>query len=381
LLLWGLRRCSDPSTAGKIGDEIAQAEKRNAELEDELRRKRAAQLMCVPEDKPAPPPVAAAPEPVPSAPQAASAPAPAASPPQAKADPIDELKKRVAAAGTNCDRLGQLLDKEPLLKRNTAQSAPIRQQIMKSLEQNCRERAIKEARNLCPEQRPKELAPQVALVFDASGSMNFNLDATEEQIRQAGGAAQVEALLRQMMGMGGGGNPGGLPPHLTREPRRITVAKPAAVSVVQRMPSDVSVGLVMVDQCPAARPVGMYAPGQRGALIGQIQAIQPRAGTPLADGIAKAGEMVDGVSREAIIVVVSDGTESCGRDPCAVAADLKRRKPHLRINVVDITGTGAGNCAARLTGGQVYTARDAAEVARMMDRAAQEAMGPANCKK
>jgi hypothetical protein len=383
LLLWGLRRCGEQATTADaaLDDRIAQAERRNAELEDELRRKRAATMMCVPEPPPAPAsaPVAAAsaPEPAPSAPPP---PVVASAPPPPPPDPLEELKKRVAAAGTNCERLGALLDKEPLLKRNTREAGAIKQQIMKQLEQNCRERAIKEARNLCPGQRPPQLAPEMAIVFDASGSMNFSLDATDEQIRQAGAAAQVEAMLRAMMGQRGGGA-SGLPPHLTREPRRITVAKPAATSVVQRVPSDVNIGLVMVDDCPAARPVGMYAPGQRGALIGQIQGIQPRGGTPLADGMAKAGEMVDGVNREALIVVVSDGTESCGRDPCAVAADLKRRKPHLRINVVDITGTGAGNCAARITGGQVYTARQADEVAKMMERAAQEAMGPGNCKK
>ena len=114
--------------------------------------------------------------------------------------------------------------------------------------------------------------------------------------------------------------------------------------------------------------------------MGQIQGIEPRAGTPLADGIAKGGQLVDGVTREALIVVVSDGVESCGRDPCAEAAALKRAKPLLKINVVDITGTGAGNCVAQITGGKVFTARNADEVVAMTNRAAQDAMGPANCK-
>jgi hypothetical protein len=58
---------------------------------------------------------------------------------------------------------------------------------------------------------------------------------------------------------------------------------------------------------------------------------------------------------------------------------VARSKPRLVINVVDITGTGAGNCAARATGGKVYTAKNAAEVKAMMRSATQEVRGPAEC--
>jgi len=246
------------------------------------------------------------------------------------------------------------------------------------MEQNCREQAIKEARNQCPGVRPPELAPEMAIVFDASGSMRFSLNVTDEQLRQAGQAAALEGMMRQF-GLGGGGP--GILEQLTREPRRISAAKRATQAVVGRLPDDMSTGLVLVEECPAARSVGMFPPGARGALLGQIQGIEPRGGTPLADGIARAGQLVDGVTREATIVVISDGAESCGGDPCAVAAALKRAKPYLTINVVDITGTGAGNCVAQATGGKVFTANNAEELALQTQRAVQDAMGPENCKR
>lgn len=374
LLAW--RSCSPAQTAAAdLTSQIAEAEARNAQLEQDLARKTAAQQQCVPD---APPPPASAPEPQP-APAPASAPEPPPPASQPAPDPLDALKQRISSAGKNCDKLADMLKSEPLLKGAGADASALKQQMLRTMEQNCRDKAIREAKNLCPGQRPKELVPETALVFDASGSMNFSLDATEQQIRQMGQAATVEGMMRQL-GMGG---LGGASPMavLTREPRRITVAKRAALSVVQRLPSDMSVGLVMVEQCPQARSVGMFPPGQRASVLGQIQGIEPRQGTPLADGIAKAGRLVDGVKREAIIVVVSDGTESCGQDPCAVAAALKREKPYLKINVVDITGTGAGNCVAQATGGRVFTARNADEVVAQMNRASQDAMGAANCKR
>jgi hypothetical protein len=389
-LLWALRSCTDPAAVDPaLAEELAQAEARNLALEEDLARRRAAapQLMCMAEAPPPPPPPAevpasappAAPPPAPVASAVAAAPPPPPPPPPAPPpNPVEELKRRVAAAGKNCDTLSAMLNKEPLLKGNSPDAVDIKQGMLKSMEQNCREQAIKEARNQCPGVRPPELAPEMAIVFDASGSMRFSLNVTDEQLRQAGQAAALEGMMRQF-GLGGGGP--GILEQLTREPRRISAAKRATQAVVGRLPDDMSTGLVLVEECPAARSVGMFPPGARGALLGQIQGIEPRGGTPLADGIARAGQLVDGVTREATIVVISDGAESCGGDPCAVAVALKRAKPYLTINVVDITGTGAGNCVAQATGGKVFTANNAEELALQTQRAVQDAMGPENCKR
>ncbi len=372
LLFFAWKRCSEtPVADAGLAEQIAQAEARNKALEDELAAKRNAkpQRACVVDPVP---PAASAPEPI------ASAPEPPASQP---APPKPDLKQRIAEAGKDCKALAAMLKNEPELKGNSAQANALKQQILGTMAKNCRDEAIREAKNMCPGQRPKELAPDMAIVFDASGSMDFSVDVSDAQIKQQAGAAAAEALMRQF-GLGGlaGAAGNAALERFKREPKRITVAKRAALGVVQRLPSDLNTGLVLVEQCPNARSMGMYGPGQRGALLGQIQGIEPRGGTPLADGIEKGGALVDGVTKDSTIVIISDGVESCGRDPCAVAAALKRAKPRLKINVVDITGTGAGNCAAQITGGRVFTARNAAEVVEQMNRATQDAMGPANCK-
>ena len=138
-------------------------------------------------------------------------------------------------------------------------------------------------------------------------------------------------------------------------------------------------GLVLVGSCPAAQSYGFFAPGRRSELQRSISSIQPKQGTPLADGVLKAGQLVDGVNKESTILVVSDGEESCEGNPCAVANALARSKPNLTINVVDILGTGAGNCLASATGGKVYTAKNADDVLKMATEAARDVLGPEHC--
>lgn len=299
--------------------------------------------------------------------------------PEPEPDPMDLLSQKVAAAPKDCQAIKKLLANEPLLKSSDARALALKQQLNQNLQKNCKQQLIKEAKNLCPNERPKELAPELIIVFDASGSMDFSLNASREDI------AQAEASIRQLGQLGPMGQIVGAmaglaaQERLTREPKRITHARQATLSVVQRIPQDVNVGLVLVERCPGARSAGYFSPAQRSNLLGQIQAIRPMEGTPLADGVARAGQMLDGVNKESIMLVVSDGEESCNMDPCAIAAQLARSKPHLKINVVDIMGTGAGNCLAQATGGKVYTANNVNELSIMTTQAAQDVLGPARC--
>lgn len=319
-----------------------------------------------PEPQPEPEPE---PEPVPPPPP----------PPPPPPDPLDELAKKVSAT-KDCAALQKMQAEEKLLQGNDPRAIALKQQIGATLNRDCKEQLIKQAKNLCPDQRPKELAPELIIVFDASGSMDFSLNASREEIMRA------EQMLRGMSNAGPGGQILGVLAgmatleHLQREPKRITAAKQATTAVVQQVPRDVNIGLVMIERCPGARSAGYFSPAQRGSLMGQLQGIRPVEGTPLADGVARAGQMLDGVNKESVMLVVSDGEESCGQDPCAVGKQLARTKPHLKINVVDIMGTGAGNCLAQATGGRVFTAKNVNELSVMTNQAAQDVLGPQNCR-
>lgn len=236
---------------------------------------------------------------------------------------------------------------------------------------------ITTAKNLCPDDRPPTLAPEMVVVFDSSGSMLVNVNATREEEQWVFGLLNRNPLALQFMTQ----QDRQRLQYLTRQPTRMVTAQQATIDVLRRLPSDVGTGLVVVDACSAARNLGRYAPTQRGQMMNQLRGLQPHQGTPLADGILEAGRLVDGVNKESTILLVSDGGESCGGDPCMVARNLAKQKPHLKINVVDIGGSGAAACVAQATGGKVYSVSNIAELNAGINRAAQDVLGPSTCKK
>ncbi len=275
---------------------------------------------------------------------------------------------------------------------------------------------VDNAKTVCPEDRPAALAPEMIVVFDASSSMRVNISATAAEERWAfemmhadpnfiasklspsdlqkferlwplhkRTEAEQDWLYKMLIAH----TPGRLSPsdrqkflRLVAEPTRIASAKQATINVLQRLPKDTSSGLVVVDRClNGARNLGRFGPDQRGQMLSRLNNLTPYEGTPLADGLLQGGQLADGVTRESTILLVSDGAESCGGDPCFVARNLKRNKPHLKINVIDIGGVGAANCAAELTGGKVYTVSNVNELNLGIERAAQDTLGPAHCRK
>ncbi len=225
-------------------------------------------------------------------------------------------------------------------------------------ENKCKTQFLDSVKSLCPKERPAELAPQVVVVFDASGSMAISMDASE--LEQAMWENQIPV------------------PNIDREPRRISAARTATTEIISRLPSDMNVAMVTAESCSRVRASDFFSVRQRPELIRAINRIEPGGKTALADALRQAGQRVDGVNRDAIILLVSDGAETCGGDPCEVARELKRAKPRLVVNVVDIQGAGAGNCVAQSTGGRVFTANRANEMSAMMNRAIESYI-PKNC--
>lgn len=271
------------------------------------------------------------------------------------------LAARIEEANT-CKSAQTIIREEAvLLRAESPRLPPIRAALDKALA------ACRPPEERCPDERKPEQAPEFVLVLDASGSMEDAIGSPPDFYKT------IDVIASIMLGTPA--------PQPNLGPSRMSLARSAASSVVSALPRDVSAGYVIVRDCPSAETIGFYSPSNRGQLLSRIKNTDTNGGTPLGDGVRRAGAMVNGIDKPAVILVVSDGRDSCDVNVCQIGQQLARTKPNLTINVVDIDGAGAGGCLATATGGEIFPARSAAEVARQMERAAEAALGPARCRR
>jgi hypothetical protein len=228
----------------------------------------------------------------------------------------------------------------------------------------------------CPPPRPPEEAPEVLFVLDASESMLLPYplppgsdDELNYLMGQGGFMAQQARMIFESLVM----QPG---------PKRIDRAKDAVIAAIQEAPADVEIGMVIFQSCSDIQNYGYYSAGERGSLIRVVDNTRTGAGTPLADSMAEAGNLIVGgrsSADPAYMVLLTDGDDSCHGDPCMVASMLKSRFPGLIINVVDLSGDAQIQCVADITGGRLVRPEGGESLPDVVRRAAGQPDLPAHC--
>ncbi len=102
-------------------------------------------------------------------------------------------------------------------------------------------------------------------------------------------------------------------------------------------------------------------------IMSVLHALNPKGKTPLSSSIIKAASLLKSKENAATIILVSDGLETCGMDPCAVAKKLKKENIHFKAHVIgfdlkDMGDTSKLSCIAEATGGKYYTANNSEQL-------------------
>lgn len=214
------------------------------------------------------------------------------------------------------------------------------------------------ATRYCP--RDKVRRPRLAIAYDNSPSMEAPFNLSGERMDQISRAWR-RSNERRRHGMS-------FADFLRRSvtaaekarlgPIRAQLGDQLVEMLIKEAPSNADVTAVLFSGCKdiTTRTVGGSSADRR-RLIDEIKATPPVAGTPLARSIALAANEVDGTSPDApaVIIMVSDGRESCKADPCQMARQIKQQKPWTTIHVVEFGPSTAARCVAEATGGKVYS--------------------------
>ena len=120
--------------------------------------------------------------------------------------------------------------------------------------------------------------------------------------------------------------------------------------------------------CSATQLVSPVAKANSANLLNGMNSAQVGGATPLVYALDRAVEEdLKYFTGQKKIILITDGGENCGGNPCAFAQELAKTHPEIHIDVVLVQGRFSGlNCLATQTGGKVYNLDNLSEFSNVI---------------
>lgn len=156
--------------------------------------------------------------------------------------------------------------------------------------------------------------------------------------------------------------------------QKIDAAKQVLQQAMMKIPAGVDIGLRVfghfggMDGCRATALLVPPGKGNRASIIRRVRPIRPTGLTPLTFALFQAAESDLRRARgRKTIILITDGVDTCGLDPCAYIKTLKFKGIDLKVDIVglDIRRDFAKkklDCIAKNSGGKYYDADTAAKL-------------------
>ena len=153
------------------------------------------------------------------------------------------------------------------------------------------------------EAKPTPCKDDAMIVFDASGSMAGNVDQGIATIKPR--IDEVKTALSQVL------------PSATRFRR---------VGLITFGPGPYNQCNVQIHFAPV--------PHAAVPIMNAVNALTPAGKTPLTSAVQQAADVLDYRNKPGVVVVVTDGEETCGRSPCELGEQLHAAALHLTVHVI-----------------------------------------------
>lgn len=156
---------------------------------------------------------------------------------------------------------------------------------------------------------------------------------------------------------------------------RIHIVRSAVAQVVPRVAKQRNLGLIVygprpgpLNSCTNIELMVEPGPDNGQRILDALSDILPNGRTPLTLAVREAAKVLKYKEKSAVIVLLTDGEETCGEDPCALAATLNAEAVDVKVHVIDYKlrgsvswqGTFVTRCLADKTGG-TYVAPNSTE--------------------
>lgn len=170
------------------------------------------------------------------------------------------------------------------------------------------------------------------------------------------------------------------------EVTKIEIARDVVSDVLQNWPDDTELGLMSYghrEKGNCSDIETLITPGtvDTDAFRTVISNIQPKGKTPMSEAVIQAAKSLKYTENKATVILISDGVETCGLDPCAVGQELEAAGIDFTAHVIgfDVANdnTDGLRCLAENTGGQFLQADNADELKRSLQESVVAVAAPA----
>jgi Ca-activated chloride channel family protein len=159
---------------------------------------------------------------------------------------------------------------------------------------------------------------------------------------------------------------------------KIVIARRVLGGLVDGLPDDSRVGLIAYGHrregdCEDIETVTPLGPLSKSSLKATVEGLSPKGKTPITRSVEQAFDGLRAVEGGATVILVSDGLETCGGDPCAAVRAAREQGVDFILHVVgfDVDGEDVSQleCAAQAGGGLFLSADNADELGAALDAA------------
>jgi Ca-activated chloride channel family protein len=152
---------------------------------------------------------------------------------------------------------------------------------------------------------------------------------------------------------------------------KIQIAREVLKDLVPEFGADIHLGLSAYGHrrkgdCEDIEILIPIGPNNANAIIKKVNAINPKGKTPLSEATRRAAEALKYTEERAIVLLISDGIETCGADPCKAGAELAMNGIDFITHVISFDVKKEDQvglrCLAENTGGLFLNASNASEL-------------------